>query len=162
MVEERRKRGQTNHLEVGALAETLVLRYLERTGQRPQDVRDDRQYRRRDIDFILNDGQTVEVKGDTWLHKTGNLFFELTRDHGLAGCFFRSKADLWYYVDVETGETLQFRLSEAQAWLVRNLDKVHITSARAHRRGGFVDFVGAKVPKDAFLTGVRCERMVLS
>lgn len=166
-VEAKRPRGQRDPGAVGRTAEEAVMKYLTQIGQFAEDVRAVSSYQRRDIDFIRKDLQTVEVKGDTWLHKTGNLFFEVTRDHGFAGCFFRSKADYWYYTDTETGDCYTFRLSEAQAWLVRNSDTdVAVwTETRSHRRSGgvsgFVTFGGYKVNLAAFMAGVKTETLRL-
>lgn len=157
--EKPRQRGQTQPGKVGAHGEEAVLRYLtQKYGAGVQDVRKVSVYQRRDIDFVLPDGTTVEVKTDTWLHRSGNVFFEAARDDGFAGCFYRSKADLWLIVCAETGRGYSFRLSEAQAWLTLNIQPGWLTTTRSHRKvagqSTFVGFVGYKVPLTVFMAGV--------
>ena len=152
----KRQRGQTQPGAVGKHGEEAVLRYLkQKHGNDVIDVRLVPLYQKRDIDFLLPDDTAVEVKTDTWLHKTGNLFFEAARDHGFAGCFYRSKADVWAYVDAESGKAYLFRLSEAQAWLSLNFQPDWLTTTRSHRKGAFVTFVGWKVPLATFVAGVQ-------
>lgn len=159
-----RQRGQVHPGQVGLLAEEAVKKYLERLGRTVQDVRKDPLNMWRDIDFIVSGGtrtEYVEVKGDTWLHKSGNLFLEVKRDHEGPGCFFRSKADTWYYVDAETGDTLILPLSAVQAWLAWNNDRAKKTSTRSHRKGGFVQFHGYLVPAEVLVQELGIQRIAL-
>lgn len=165
--EPKRKRGQRSPGEVGKAAEEAVIRYFTQTKQLDRDVRADPYWQVRDVDLFLKDGTGIEVKGDTWTNRTGNIFFEVQRDHGGPGCFYRSKADYWYYVDAETFDCYVFRLSDAQAWLDFNAesDVAVGTSSRSHRRvkgeGRFVDYRGYKVNLDALRAGIAVQTIRL-
>lgn len=165
--EQPRQRGQLHPGQVGKAAEEAVIRYFTQTKQLAEDTRADPYWRIRDVDLILKDRTTIEVKGDTWLHKTGNLFFEVSRDHGGAGCFFRSKADFWYYVDAETYDCFAFKLSDAQSWLAMHFDTEDCvwTPTRSHRRvqgvARFVDYGGYKVRLEALRSGIAVQQIRL-
>ena len=55
-------------------------RYLRDTGRKVEDVSDNPHYWKKDIDLIVDDFETVEVKWDGKLADTGNLFIELYSD----------------------------------------------------------------------------------
>lgn len=157
LVDSKRQRGQEDPGGVGTAGEEAALRYLaQKHGKGAvRDVRNDSTYQIRDIDYILPDGTTVEVKTDTWVARTGNLFFETARNHGRAGCFYRSKADLWVYIDAHAGGAYVFPLSEAQAWLAHNFNLCQLTSTRSrgweNGKRGYVTFMGFKVPASEFV-----------
>lgn len=167
-----RPRGQRDPGGVGRAAEEAVIKYLKQIGTFETDVRDVQLYREYDIDFVCKGGRTVEVKGDTWTARTGNLFFEVLRDHGGPGCFYRSKAEWWYYVAMGTGDCYAFRLSDAQSWLKATTRMGDVPGVavwqdtRSHRRSasspsGFVQYSGYKVNLEAFRAGVKTEHLKL-
>lgn len=86
-------------LEVGKRAEKLVAAALAARGHKVIDVSDDREYQRRDIDFILEspNGQqtTLEVKNDLRSDQTGNVFIETYS----ANNYSRKGAGWYYYCD---------------------------------------------------------------
>lgn len=55
--------------------------YVKCKGYHVEDVRDERFYQKRDIDFIVED-RTFEVKTDYRLAKTGNIVIELELSRG--------------------------------------------------------------------------------
>lgn len=55
-------------------------RYLRDKGRKVEDVSDNPRYWKKDIDLIVDDTETVEVKWDALLADTGNLFIELYSD----------------------------------------------------------------------------------
>lgn len=66
------------------------------------DVRLDRGFQSKDIDFLVEDDQrqffTVEVKTDFKAHETGNLVYELSTS-GNIGCFEKTEAKfIFYYI----------------------------------------------------------------
>lgn len=66
-------------LEIGKKAESKVAYILEQNGFSVTDVSDDKDYQKQDIDFIIEkDGQewTFEVKSDSKIASTGNIYFE--------------------------------------------------------------------------------------
>jgi hypothetical protein len=68
-------------------------------------VGDNPDYWNKDIDFIVNDNITVEVKWDSWINKTGNVFVETENPRSINGCgwFKFTQADLLAYGDSLNG-----------------------------------------------------------
>lgn len=69
-------------------------------------VADDKNYWGKDIDFIVTnprtgETRTIEVKTDTRLYETGNLYIELKNVHskGGKGWYYFSEADIIAYCD---------------------------------------------------------------
>lgn len=84
--------------------EQLVKHYLESQGYAVIDVSKNKEYWIQDIDFLAIRGQQtikIEVKYDSWIHKTRNLFIELMSDidANKGGWIDFCKADYIYYVD---------------------------------------------------------------
>lgn len=84
--------------------EQLVKEYLEQEGYCVVDVSKDQHYWSQDIDFIAIKGTEtikIEVKYDSWIHVTRNLFIELLTDidRNKCGWIDYCKADYLYYVD---------------------------------------------------------------
>jgi hypothetical protein len=63
--------------------------YLRQHGRKVEDVSDNPDYWKKDIDLIVDDMHTVEVKWDSKLYDTGNLFIETLSDTN-------TKAKGWY------------------------------------------------------------------
>lgn len=55
-------------------------------GRTLEYVGDDPDYWNKDIDFIVDDDKTVEVKWDSWIDKTNNLFIETANPRSKGGC----------------------------------------------------------------------------
>lgn len=94
-------------LEIGKSGEAVVAAFFESRGNKVRDVSDDREYQKKDIDFVITnkDGVelTVEVKTDYKLNKSGNLFFESTyhKDWGdTPGWYDYCQADFIVFYDV--------------------------------------------------------------
>lgn len=84
--------------------EQLVKHYLEKEGYCVIDVSKNSHYWSQDIDFIVIKGLatiSIEVKYDSWIHSTRNLFIELLSDvhQNKCGWIDYCKADYLYYVD---------------------------------------------------------------
>lgn len=64
------------------------------------DVRDDKEFQEKDIDFLVEDKNrqftSVEVKTDFKAHETGNIVYEATTNHAL-GCFEKTQAKYIMY-----------------------------------------------------------------
>ena len=64
------------------------------------DVRNDRGFQEKDIDFLVENFNrqftAIEVKTDFKAHETGNIVYELTTG-GNAGCFEKTEADFILY-----------------------------------------------------------------
>jgi hypothetical protein len=97
----------------GSFAESLALQFLRSRPPvaRVEDVRHDRDYQRKEIDFVAHrwqgDPVTFEVKHDFHMQQTGNFPYELLRVHHTAetpaywGWTFFSKADHFLVVTPE-------------------------------------------------------------
>ena len=75
--------------------------YLREQGHKVQDVSNNPDYWKKDIDLIVDDTHTVEVKWDSKLYDTGNLFVETLSDteYKRAGWFKFCEADTLAYGD---------------------------------------------------------------
>lgn len=94
----------SNH--IGRTGEILFKQRAESLNYTVQDVSDNPDYWHKDIDFILTspttgEVRTFEVKWDSCLHRTGNLYLELTNIHskGGIGWFNFCQADYVAYGD---------------------------------------------------------------
>ena len=84
--------------------EQLVKQFLNKEGYFVIDVSKDQHYWSQDIDFIAIKGDNaikVEVKYDSWIHRTNNFFIELMADvdSNKCGWIDYCKADYLFYVD---------------------------------------------------------------
>lgn len=110
-------------LAVGAIGENKVAAHLKSRGHNIKDVTQDREYQKKDIDFLLSNaaGQTcsLEVKYDRNMNKTGNFLFELEKIYDgweSAGwftyceadyiCFFDAIEEIGYMFDFHKGKEL--------------------------------------------------------
>ena len=87
---------------IGKRGEAVFKEYLEARGYGYRDVSGDRRYQDDDIDFLVESKSapdktiSVEVKNDTYIARTRNVFFETMSNVDLetVGCFEKTKADL--------------------------------------------------------------------
>ena len=85
--------------EIGKRGEKIFSKYLDNLGLEHEDVSDVKEYQKQDIDFVVRakTGQTwtVEVKNDTRIAQTGNIFFETISNvhYSSNGCFNKTNAD---------------------------------------------------------------------
>ena len=73
-------RGFQKDKEIGKWGEHLFATYLSQHNYTYEDVSEDKNYQKKDIDFIV-DKIKYEVKTDCWFTKTGNLAIEDTIYH---------------------------------------------------------------------------------
>jgi hypothetical protein len=108
-----------------------------------QNVEADPKYQAEDIDLIciLEIGDhvkevSIEVKGDTKAHQTGNFFFETLSNAALGtqGCFLKSKADLLFYYLLATDRLYIFPLKRIQKWFVKMQRKLNTESSKRRKR----------------------------
>ena len=75
--------------KIGNLGEQIFSRRMREAGYTVQDVTNDSSYWSKDIDFIVTsprgNTRTFEVKYDTRLNHTGNLFLEIANTHSKEG-----------------------------------------------------------------------------
>jgi hypothetical protein len=95
--------------EVGKIGEQIFKEYLDNKGITYRDVSDDAEYQKIDVDFVVNGHSgdvLVEVKNDTKIAYTGNIFYESISnvDYNTIGCFENTKAD-WIVICSEPNNT---------------------------------------------------------
>lgn len=93
-------------LSIGKKVENYVKRYFENRGHQLEDLSDVKEWQEKDVDFNFKfkDGKEAlfEVKADSKLGNTGNLFFEVGFDRVTgyyAGWFSKTAAALICFVD---------------------------------------------------------------
>lgn len=106
-------------------------KYLRRQGNEVLDVSENPVYWAQDIDFIVNDMITVEVKWDEVISSTGNLFIEFCADinKDTPGWFTYCKADWLYYGDAVNKKYYIFPFNELKQHIEKNIDQYKIGTA---------------------------------
>lgn len=95
----------------GKLGEQLFKEVMEARGYEVQDVSNNSAYWHRDIDFVITspttgEVKTFEVKWDTRINRTGNLFLERANAHSDdgRGWYEFCEADYLAYGDAVSGQ----------------------------------------------------------
>lgn len=89
-------------MERGKVGEAIVKRYFEQQGVELRDTRDDEEFWKEDVDFVMADGLKYEVKTDYRFADTGNLAIEygITNFYGYKDSWLTtSKADYFCFVN---------------------------------------------------------------
>ena len=86
------------------VGELRAYNYLQDNGWTVQDVTNNPEFWDKDIDFVVSSGSqslTIEVKWDSRIHATGNMFIETVTDLDKSKCgwFSYCQADYIYYGD---------------------------------------------------------------
>ena len=119
----------------GKYGENLFQEIMKGRGYEVQNVSGDPQYWYKDIDFIVTSStsgltKTFEVKWDSCINRTGNLYLELTNIHSKEGkgWFEFCQADYLAYGDARTQTFYIIPLLELR-------EKVKMLPARSARCG---------------------------
>lgn len=110
------------------------------------DVSKNPEYFSKDIDIIAyteNGTKAIEVKNDSLIHKTGNLFLETLSDveNAADGWFVYSEADLLYYACDKTNRCFIYRMDELRrfvdaqndAYIKRHTKDCHLDKYKVSR-----------------------------
>lgn len=97
--------------KVGKQGEEVVLNYLL-TKHIVQDVREDKEYQDRDIDFLV-DGHSLEIKTDNNIARTGNVYLETYK----GGWFYKCDAEYLGVYSPQTNTLNIFLLSALKSLL---------------------------------------------
>lgn len=107
-----------DNISIGRQGELLFKEKMEAKGYIVQDVSKNEDFYYKG-DFIVTSPTTgltkiIEVKFDTKIHKTGNLYLELVASHspGGIGWWEFSKADYLAYGDAKKGVFFMFKMDE--------------------------------------------------
>ncbi len=99
-----------------------ILDYLTANSIQYDNVTNNRIYFEKDVDIVITTEQgtslLVELKSDDWIGKTGNFFFEIISNEatGTIGCFLKSQAHVWFYLDNKNNILYIFPLARLQKW----------------------------------------------
>mgnify|MGYP003418974871 CR=1 FL=1 len=109
-------------MSVGREGEKLLAELLREQGIKVTDVSSNKDYWHKDIDFIISNGQTehsVEVKNDTRIYKTGNMYIETAnpRSQGGKGWFLFCEADYLAYGDAINRKFYFIRLKDLHEYV---------------------------------------------
>ena len=112
-------------MTIGKEGENSLANILRAQGIDVRDVSGEKEYWAQDIDFIISNGvkqKTVEVKNDTRIHKTGNMYIETAnpRSAGGHGWFLFCQADYLAYGDAINHCFYFFRLTELREYVEAN------------------------------------------
>lgn len=103
-------------------AELKVQALLLSRGIKFDDVSGNPEYWKLDIDLIVHSEKgdiSIEIKNDSWLSKTGNLFLETITDieNKKEGWFAYSAADLLYYIDDNNELLFIYKMEELRNYI---------------------------------------------
>lgn len=109
----------------GKIGETLVIECLRGRGHEVEDVSDNPAYWEKDIDLICS-GKTVEVKYDTNINRTKNMFLErdvfYKKDRkSKDGWFYYTQAEYLFYVNATIAEVYIFYMEDLRKYVKENL-----------------------------------------
>jgi len=108
-----------------------------------ENVENVREYQNQDIDLLCTlearSGRaivSIEIKGDTKAHQTGNFFFETISNASLKtqGCFLKSQADLLFYYLMEKDCLYIFPTKKVQYWFVMTQEQLSAESPEQYEK----------------------------
>jgi len=116
-------------IKVGKKGENIVYDWLmsRESVKNVIDVSDDRDYQKKDIDYIVQfhkgKNVSIEIKCDTYYH-TGNFFLELISNDnkGTEGCLIYTEADYLFYFFDKVNILYIIPVKELQQWISENKD----------------------------------------
>lgn len=120
----------------------ILVNFFRKRGWRVEDVQDDKDWQRRDVDLLVN-GKSTEVKTDT--HKTGNLFLEISVGDK-PGCVFQSRAEVWCYLFPLQNKLYLIELPKLQLWLFQNASSYRTKRVKSAQSGRVWYAEGIAVP----------------
>lgn len=105
-------------------------RKAQAQGHTLEYVGDDPDYWNKDIDFIIDDGTTVEVKWDSWINTTGNLFIETDNPRSRCGLgWFRfTQAEWLAYGNSQTNEFYMIKMQDLRNYIEKHNPERKITN----------------------------------
>ena len=129
-----------NDLRRGADYEKIVIDYLS-TKYKVTDVSKDKNYQKKGIDLVLDDMITADVKGDTKISVTGNLFLELVsnRYKKTDGWFVKSEMDILFYLDVNQLLLYEINFDELKDYYEKNKAKIKIVPGGDAANGALIN-----------------------
>lgn len=123
-------------LEVGKKGETAVKNTLTARKWNVEDVSKQTEYQQKDIDLIVwqteNDSRTIEIKYDSRIADTGNMFVEYCSNSRTerAGWLSYCKAEYIFYVDARNNLSYCFLLEDLKDYIEINKNKLRQGTTR--------------------------------
>lgn len=134
----------------GKIGEVVISNYLFSLGFSVADVSDNPEYQKKDIDFVVSQGEqqfTLEVKTDYQISKTGNLLFEdvFFQDWGEdEGWFHYCQADYIVFYDVESGKAYWLDSAVMREVVPKRSDyRIYLSYGDGCRKGCYLMDLGA-------------------
>ena len=128
-------------LDYGKRGEKMVELALTAKGNKMIDVSDDTNYKKYDIDFVVErkrDTITLEVKSDFRSQETGNFFVEYQNSnntkHNCEGWYYYSQAQFVCFVQQDFHKAYIVLFDE----LARDIEKNNYRRARSNNSWGFL------------------------
>lgn len=142
----------------GDAAATEVANALTRHGHQVVDISQLKDSQRRGIDLLV-DGDYVDVKSDRYAPV--NFFFE-DECNGQPGCFWKSRADAWYYWFPNSRKLYLIDLPKAQRFVALSLDEYTVKLIASRNGASSWSATGRLVPVEHLLaTGIAVDRSVM-
>lgn len=121
-------------LKRGKQGETIVKSILQSMDYEVQDVTNDPEYQKIDVDFIVGSHQTgdamlCEVKSDWRMADTGNICLEIRHVDGKRlGWFSYTKAEILFFVDMKSRVIYLFKTSDIKEVTYKLINEKKIQS----------------------------------
>lgn len=127
-------------MSIGREGEKLFADIMRAQAIDVRDVSGNKDYWAQDIDFIISNGEkqrTVEVKYDTRIHKTGNMYIETAnpRSQGGKGWFLFCQADYLAYGDAWNKCFYFIRIKDLREYVSKNEGRLREVSTYDGSRG---------------------------
>ena len=138
-----------------ASGETEVKDLFRSLGYRVKDVSKNPSYFYKDIDLIVTNPETavvkyIEVKADSKMAKTGNIFIELVSNKETArkGWYYYSEADYLYYMDMVNSIIYWCEFEQLRSYLGSRIQEYQVKEAYDFYKDGTIKKVtqGIAVP----------------
>lgn len=115
-------------LSLGEKGEQMVKQYLIAKGHHVIDVTKDSRYYKSDIDFIV-DSKTAELKTDTIIWKTNNLFIEdeifyYNGEYYGQGWLHYTKAEYLLYLDINNRILYKYKMQDVKDYIQQNKKRI--------------------------------------
>lgn len=117
-------------MSLGKEGEKSFIQVMEMNNITAVDVSGNPEYWTQDIDFIITNAEgrskTVEVKNDSRINRTGNMYIEIAnpRSQGGLGWFSFCKADYLAYGDAIGRKFYMMEISALRQYIDNNRDKL--------------------------------------
>ena len=115
-------------LSLGEKGEQMVKQYLIAKAHHVIDVTKDSNYFKSDIDFIV-DSKTAELKTDTIIWKTNNLFIEdeifyYNGEYYKQGWLHYTKAEYLLYFDINKRILYKYKMQDVKDYIQQNKKRI--------------------------------------